>query len=276
MNRRSQRICLWSGVLFMALFFIGFGLVARFIPPPQPDSPVADVVSNYADHGVRIRIGMVLSAYALVCFVPWVAVITVQLKRIEGPSAPLAHAQLALGAGLPVAFFPSIYFFSNAAFRADRSPEVIQALNDQGWLPFTGIIYAIVLQNLVIAAAVFSDRSVDPIYPRWFGYFCAWTALLYCPASLDVFFVDGPLAWNGLLSWWLSLVAFFAWLVVTTVLTFRAVNGDEQGEHDPGHDPAAHLEERIARLEEQLILQPGSAPVSMPPEVLDTRSPRGL
>ena len=58
--------------------------------------------------------------------------------------------------------------------------EAIQTLNDMGWLPFTGIIYAIFVQNLVIGVAVLSDRRAQPVYPRWYGYFCLWTALLYC------------------------------------------------------------------------------------------------
>jgi hypothetical protein len=167
---------------------------------------------------------MVLSMFGLVFWVPWVAAISVQLKRIEGQHTPLTYAQLALGAGLPVAFFPALYFFEVAAFRPGRSAESIQTLNDMGWLPFTGIIYAIFVQNLVIGIAVLSDKRADPVFPRWFGYFCLWCGLLYCPASLDVFFKDGPLAWNGLFSWWLSLVAFFAWLVVTTVMLFRAMD----------------------------------------------------
>jgi hypothetical protein len=207
----------------MALFFLGFGVIARFIPPPSPSSSAANVAALYRDHATAIRAGMIISMYALVFYVPWSATISVQLKRIEGRHSPLTYAQLALGAGLPVAFFPALYFFANAAFRSDRSPEIIQTLNDQGWLPFTGIIYAIFVQNLVIGIAVLSDTRAVPVYPRWFGYFSIWCAFLYCPASLDVFFTSGPLAWNGLFTWWLSLVAFFVWLVVTTVLTLRTI-----------------------------------------------------
>jgi hypothetical protein len=229
----------------MVLFFLGFGVIARFIPPPSPGSDPAEVARLYASHGVRIRAGMVLSAYALVLYVPWIAVLAAQMRRMQSVGRSLSYAQLGLGAGLPVAFLPSLYFFSNASFRPGRSAEVVQALNDQGWLPFTGIIYAIVLQNVVVAWAVFCDRRDDPIYPRWYAYFSVWTALLYCPASLDVFFTDGPLAWNGLLSWWLSLVAFFAWLVVSTSLMLKAARRAGDDRADP-----RDLERRIMALEQ--------------------------
>jgi len=229
MNARTQRLCAWSGPLFAVLFFIGYGVIARYIPPPAPADPAQVVADRYREHANAIRTGMIVSMYALVLYVPWVAVITVQLKRIEGEFSPLAYAQLGLGALLPVEFLPSLYYFQNAAYRPGRSSEAIQQLNDMGWLPFTGIIYTIVIQNLVIAIAVFSDKHTVPVFPRWFAYFSIWCGLLYCPASLDVFFKDGPLAWNGLLSWWLSLVAFFAWLVVTTLLVLRAITAQERG-----------------------------------------------
>jgi hypothetical protein len=223
----SQRLCVWSGVLFTALFFVGFGLIARYIPPPAPTRAAADLASFYRDNANAIRTGMILSMYALAFFVPFAAAISVQLKRIEGEHTPLTYAQLGIGCTLPVAFFPALYYFQVAAYRPERSQEAIQTLNDMGWLPFTGIIYAIFVQNLVIGVAVLSDRRAQPVYPRWYGYFCLWTALLYCPASLDVFFQNGPLAWNGLLSWWLSLVAFFAWIVVTVVVTLQAIGRQE-------------------------------------------------
>jgi hypothetical protein len=213
----------------MFLFFVGFGVVARFIPPPDPGRSATEVAAFYRDHADSIRAGMVMSLFALVFYVPWTAAISVQLRQIEGEHTPLTYAQLALGAGLPVAFFPALYFFCDASLRPERSAESIQTLNDMGWLPFTGIIFAIFVQNVVIGLAVLSDRRAEPIFPRWYGYFSLWAGLLYCPASLDVFFKEsGPLAWNGLFSWWLSLVAFFAWLVVTTRLLFVAIGA--QGE----------------------------------------------
>ncbi|WP_145011479.1 hypothetical protein [Mycobacterium marseillense] len=236
-NTWSQRLCVWSGVLFAVLFFLGFGIIARYIPPPAPTRTAASVASFYRDNANAIRAGMILSMYALVFFVPFTAAISVQLKRIEAEHTPLTYAQLGIGCTLPVAFFPALYYFQVAAYRPDRAQEAIQTLNDMGWLPFTGIIYAIFVQNLVIGVAVLSDQqTTQPVYPRWYGYFCLWTGLLYCPASLDVFFKDGPLAWNGLFSWWLSLVAFFAWIVVTVVVTLRAIGAqvlDPQAETRP-------------------------------------------
>lgn len=88
MNARSQRLCMWSGAVFAVLFFVGFGLIARFIPPPDPANSAEVVAGMYRHHADAIRWGMVVSMFALVFYVPWAAAVSVQLRRIEGRHTP--------------------------------------------------------------------------------------------------------------------------------------------------------------------------------------------
>jgi hypothetical protein len=224
MTARNQRLCTWSGALFALLFLLGFGVVSRYIPPPLPSDTAAEVAARYRENSVSIRAGMVLTLFAITFYVPWTAAISVQLKRIEGRRSPLAYAQLGIGTGLTIAFVPVLYYFIIAGFRPERSDETIQTLNDLGWVPFTGIIYTIFLQNLIIGIAVLGDRGAKPVFPRWFGYFSIWTAIAYAPACLDAFFTAGPFAWNGIFTWWLSLIAFLIYIVVISTLMLRRVN----------------------------------------------------
>jgi hypothetical protein len=108
----------------------------------------------------------------------------------------------------------------------------MQTLNDLAWLPFTGVIYTIVVQALVIGIAVLMDKREKPVFPRWFGYLSIWCALLFCPAGLDVFFHSGPLAWNGLVAWWVLLVAFFVWLTTLSIVLLAAIRGQQAEERD--------------------------------------------
>ena len=70
MSARSQRACIWCGVAFMVLFFLGFGVIARYIPPPDPGDTAAEVAARYRDDANAIRTGMLISMYALVLYVP--------------------------------------------------------------------------------------------------------------------------------------------------------------------------------------------------------------
>ena len=150
-NTWSQRLCVWSGVLFAVLFFLGFGLIARYIPPPAPTRTAAAVALFYGNNANAIRAGMIISMYApgvlrsLHC-----ARYRCNSSGSKASTPRSTYAQLGIGCTLPVSFFPALYYFQVAAFRPERTPEAIQTLNDMGWLPFTGIIYAIFVQNLVI------------------------------------------------------------------------------------------------------------------------------
>jgi hypothetical protein len=232
MNARSQRLCAWCGPVLAVVFFVGFWVIARFIPPPSPAESAVRVAARFREHANSIRLGLLLTMCAGVLTVPWIAAISVQLKRIEGHFSPLTYAQLGLGAALPFEFIVPIYFWEAAAFRSGRSPDIIQTLNDLGWLPFTGLIFTIVVQAVVIGVAVLADKGEKPVFPRWSGYFGFLSALLFCPAGLDVFFKNGPLAWNGLLAWWLLVVAFFSWLVVISVLLLAAIRSQEGEERE--------------------------------------------
>jgi hypothetical protein len=39
-----------------------------------------------------------------------------------------------------------------------------------------------------------------------------WCALLFCPGGTIVFFKSGPMAWNGVIAWWVVIVAFATWM----------------------------------------------------------------
>jgi hypothetical protein len=48
------------------------------------------------------------------------------------------------------------------------------------------------------------------------------------PASFMGLFKTGPLAYNGMLAFWLVALDFFIWMVVMSVMTFKAISADER------------------------------------------------
>ncbi|MFY1621479.1 hypothetical protein, partial [Micromonospora sp. WMMD736] len=65
--------------------------------------------------------------------------------------------------------------------------------------------------------------GADAPYPRWSGWASLWFCFATFPASLVAFLKDGPFAWDGVLAFWVPLSALFAWVILMTVLTLRAV-----------------------------------------------------
>lgn len=228
MNATSQRLCAWCGPAQMVIFLIGFWAVARFMPPLSPTLNPDEAAAIFGDNSLAIRIGMLITFYAGALSVPWVAAITVQLKRVEGGEhTPLAYTQLGLGCLLPLEFIICCYFFATAAFRADRDPEIVQLLMDLGWLPLTGLVYTVVLQAVVIGVAILMDEREAPIFPRWSGYFNIMCGLLMSPAGFDLFFKTGPLAWNGLIAWWVLVFVYFMWVIGNIMLVLKAIRRQE-------------------------------------------------
>jgi hypothetical protein len=228
MTKPIQLGMAWCGVIFVAIFFPGL-VIAGFFPPIPPGHTAAEVAHQYQQHANAIRAGCVIMMVAVGCSLPFSAVISTQLARIEGRWTPLCYTQLAAGAvGMVAATFP-LFFFLAASFRPERSPETTQALNDIGWIPFIINWPPAVCQAGAVAVAILADRRPDPIYPRWLGYFLIWTCIAFTGSSLLPFFKSGPFAWNGLFSFWLAATFFGTFFLLMSWGTIRAV----QRQFDP-------------------------------------------
>lgn len=208
-----ERICAWGGPLCAALFGVGL-LLAGFVPPPSPTASAAEIAEFYASNAIQIRAGTVLGLSGLIGYLALVGAISGQMRRMEIRSAAPRYLQLGAGSvGMLTVMLP-IMVFAIAAFRPERSPELTQMLNDMGWLVIIPAFPTFIAQFGAIAAAVFSDRRAQPVYPRWVGYFNVWIAILFVPGGFAYFVRTGAFAWDGLLAFWAAAGAFFAWLLV--------------------------------------------------------------
>lgn len=229
MQPSLQRACTWCGIGFLAALFVLFMLVAGLIPPLSPTADASHITQYLTDHQLRIRWGVALMLVASASVIPFNAALTMRIRRAEGGRwGILSVTQLLAAAALyPAGFYCPFMVLAAAVFRpAQRSPELTQTLDDLFWLMLIGLVGTLVLQALVIAAASFTDASYPPTFPRWFGYFNVWYAVLAAPAALVVVFNGGPLSWAGLFAFWVPLVAFAAWYVALVVLMLRSIAAD--------------------------------------------------
>ena len=111
-----------------------------------------------------------------------------------------------------------------AAFRPDRSPELVQLLNDLAWIIFTAPVGMFVAANIILALAIYLDARPVPIFPRWIGHFNIIIAAVVAPAACAAAVRTGPLAWNGAISFWLKIAAFATFLIVMFIALRIAIN----------------------------------------------------
>lgn len=225
MRAAVQRGMAWTGPAMLVLWVGAFILLAELIPPPDPEDTAREVVARFGDDTDLIRLGLTVTLFASALLVPFAAVISTQMRRIEGGGGPLAQTQVVSAGLLSMEFIVPIMVWQTAAFRFDaESARIIQMLNDMGWLMFVAVISSVIVQIVSFGIAILIDERENPIFPRWSGYFMLWVALLLAPTSLCVFFKDGPFAWNGLFAFWIPLTAYAAWMLVTFYLLRRAID----------------------------------------------------
>jgi hypothetical protein len=240
MNARSQRICAWAGPVCAVTWAAGFFLLAGFIPPPSPSLDAHQIATMFAEHGWRIRTGLIVVGFGGAIYCPWAAEISVQLKRIEGRFSPMTYTQLGMGSVFVLIFIVPVMMWQAAAFRPMENIEITHRFNDMAWLLFIGPVCTIFVQGMAITIAILSDKSEPPVLPRWLGWFNLWAQIIYLPGILIPYFKSGPLAWNGLLAFWIPVVVFTVWLCLITAMLLRAINEQERAAiHESAARPVA-------------------------------------
>jgi len=224
MEARVLRILIWSGPAMVLLFLVSFLAFAGFIPPSSPSDTATETVRLYADSDTAIKLGMVMAMIGSALLTPWGVAISGALKRIDG-ARPLADTQMLSSALGALTFIIPITLWIGAAYRPeDRSADVTQMLHDVGWLQFVCVVWVVFLQMIAIGWAVLLDDKEDPTMPRWVGYLNLWAAAGVLPAGFVPFFWEGPFAWNGAIGFFLPLVTFCVWMLVTTWAVWVALN----------------------------------------------------
>jgi len=247
MHKSTLRWCNWSGAAFVLMWAVGFVVFAHVVPPPSPNEDAGQIAGFFRDHTGGVRFGLLLTLFVSPLYASWSAAIAAQMKRMSGVHPVLADLELVLGGLTVLVFMIPALFLEAAAFRPDRSPEIIQALDDIPWLMFIGMGATAILQPAVIAVAILLDGSTEPVFPRWAGYLNIWTVLLFFPGPLCVFFKTGPLAWNGIFPWWIPFIVFTLWMVVMLFLVRHAINQQPSAESGPLTMDAT-LERQIAQI----------------------------
>jgi len=204
----------WCGLYYVIALTIGWWLLANWFPPIEPVLNAEEVAAMLNANLTKIRIGMVVMMFAAMLYLPFGAAITEQVAIVEGKFGIVSiTCALSTFGNAMLTFYPPLWFLT-AAFRPDRSAELIYLINDAAWLQLIGGLTVFLPICVAIALAALNDEREDPPFPRWSGFFNMWVFVLLLPGQLIFFFHTGPFAWNGLIAFWLAAVAFFGWFLV--------------------------------------------------------------
>lgn len=228
LSARIQRVCAWCGPAFIVLLFGGWGFMGGLFPVIPPDASAADVAARYATEADLHRVGLILGMVGVFLSLPFFFVLSVQMRRAERGVPLLAGLQLVSGLLVTVVLMIPMLLFIGTSFRPERDPEVTRTLNEISYLMLILPWPPIIGQLLALATCAWTDRRERPVFPRWTGYYQLWVAVLLTPATLILFFDDGPFAWNGILGFYVPAAVFGTWYLVMTWLLLRAIAREQE------------------------------------------------
>jgi hypothetical protein len=209
----------------VAFIMIVVGLVAfaDFVPPPSPSGTADYISAIYLHRHWGIIAGGILTATgAGGPFLAFVCAISAVIRRIE-PGLPVyTFVQMLGGAFVSMVMLVGSMMWVTNAYRPDRDPAVMLALNDFGWLFMVSTFGFGVIEYLAIGLAILGDRSETPLFPRWIAYLNFWVVFLILPAGVIPFFKAGPFSWDGLISFWVVVFVFGSWTLVMAWAMLRA------------------------------------------------------
>jgi hypothetical protein len=240
----GELILLWTLPALAVIWISAFFLFPGFTHPMSPSMTAAQVAAFYRDPArlARIRYSMILFNWFGVGLIPLLMLLVLQVGRMAHRTPILSYCLLGCAAGGPTLFVVADIFWLLAAFQPSRDPQLTLMFNDLAWVTFTTGVPFLIGQSLVIALAIYLDRPDRPVFRRWVAHFNVVIAAALVPAAFTGLALSGPMAWNGLLPFWLKNVAIAAWIVVMGVVLGQNVyrqRGDGDGQRAAGEAVAA-------------------------------------
>jgi hypothetical protein len=154
--------------------------------------------------------------------IPILALIALQIRRMAHRTPIFSYAIVACAAGGPTIFLMADLFWLVAAFRPERDPQVTLLLNDLAWVTFSSQVGFLIAQSVILALSIYLDRQDRPVFRPWVAHFNLVVAALLMPAAFVGAAMTGPIAWDGLLTFWVRNIAIAVWIAVMAVVLARA------------------------------------------------------
>lgn len=230
-RRIDGELILWWSLPAVALIWVSaFVLFPGFAPPMSPTMSAEQVAAFYRDpaHLSRIRGSMILFNWFCVGLIPVLILIMMQIRRMAHRTPIFAYCMLGCAAGGPTIFLVANIFWLLAAFRPERNPELTLMYNDLAWITFTSGVPFLIAQSVILALAIYFDDPEQPVLPRWVAHFNLLVAAALVPAAFVALTLSGPVAWDGILSFWLKNIAIGVWIVVMGAVLGRAIHRERQ------------------------------------------------
>ncbi|MUL74497.1 hypothetical protein [Mycolicibacterium sp. CBMA 226] len=212
-----------------------WGVIAGYIPAPPQDWTAAEVAAKFTEQNVALKVGMVGVLLFSPFYFIWTSLISRLVQRMEGAHGILSNVEMVGGALTVVtAQLFSACWLAGAFHISEREPGQILLMHDLGWMFFDVAGTVTLFQMVAFGTAIIIDPRRRSLYPRWLAWVSYGCAATFIVIALMPFVKTGPFAWNGLLTYWVALSAYWVWAALTMYFTFQVIRRIEQENGETG------------------------------------------
>lgn len=231
-DRKPLIVIAGVSMLMTTVFYAGgMFAISGFLPPPSPGLSEAEVVSFYRENHTSIITGLTMAFVGVGFMLPLCIVGSVFMAEVEAEDGfPFFSVMQGLCAVVTVLFtaFPTFAWMA-AAFRIERSPELIALMHDLGWIMWATPSWGFAFQLLCVAVVGLKDKRPKPFIPRWMSYLALWLATGMGATPLVPFYTtSGPFAWDGLFSFWVAFFSPIGWMAILLLLIISNIRNSQQ------------------------------------------------
>ena len=222
---RSQKIGLYCNYAFVALTVVGWLGIAHFWAPAPADLGIEATKQWFSqDYKWATIIGCTIFYIAAGILTPGSIAFGLNLAKIEGRRPIWSITTAVCGAFISLIIFFNCCAWIVAAYRPETAADVIQSWYDWAWFAFLlGWIY-LTIEMVATAIVELMDDRPEPVVPRWFTWLTLAGAITLVFAAGPAFFKSGPFAYHGLLAFYLPVVIWGGYIVMTTFFLTKALD----------------------------------------------------
>jgi hypothetical protein len=224
-SARTQLVATLAAPIFSLLTVVGWMLFAQGLNIASASLTAKQTAGFFLQHQNGMIVGTLIFAVACCFLAVWTAQMGITLWRLEGAAPVMAISQILAGLAIVVIVILNCSFWAAAAYRPGSiSPDIIQAENDAAWLGFLFVGWPVLsLQMVSTAVVALRDRRPEPLFPRWLSRASLVGAAVVVTAAGCGFTKTGPLAYDGVLGYFLPMAIWGSWLNLHAWFMYRGL-----------------------------------------------------
>jgi len=221
----SWKILACMGPLFLALFVGLWGFLGRNMPPFSPNATPEEVKAHFVELRLPLLIGMSVALTITAFYMAWSVAIARVMEHVEGPGGVFSKLEMMGGTITCAPIMTACMAWLTAAHEAHYlDPGVVHMLYWMGWLLFDLAYFVTSLQIAACSIAFMRDKREKKLVPdavSWWGWV---TFASFFVVSAIPFLTTGPLAFNGVISFWVAFFTWFFWIAGLGYFVFKAID----------------------------------------------------